>query len=276
MELVDGVTGEFVVVVSLPMTPAAHPRLHASSGEFSGELCGVCLDEVGLNLYHLPCGHMLHRPCLAGFARSRLFRGEVARCYDGENRAGEIACGKQLPDLDLSLLLTPSDWATGLRLRAQRADVTLRFCPRPACGAQVSGGGAGAPALTCSACAQEFCWLHATAHPDTTCTEYEARADVIAEETLSANAISATAKACPRCAAWVERSGGCNVIVCASCGGSYCWLCLALLPLGDECEWVNQERGPKRVAASKRVPSLRSPLRFSSQFVLGPYPLPPP
>ena len=207
--------------------------------------CGVCLDEMEAgNTYTLSCNHTLHRPCLMDLARSRLFRGEPARCYEGENVPGETACGRQLIDLDLLALLSVSDWTTITRLRAQRADVTLRFCPNVNCGAEVRGGSTASPALTCQRCAQTFCWTHATAHPFTDCSEYTSRADVNAEETLSMNAISATAKACPRCAAWVERTGGCNVIVCASCGGSYCWLCLALLPPGDECE---RAKGARRI-----------------------------
>lgn len=204
----------------------------------AGKTCGVCLDVIGTNTTYTlsSCGHTLHKPCLMDLAKSRLFRGEPVKCYEGENVPGEIACGRPLIDADLLHLLSAQDWTSIQRLRAQRADVALRFCPNANCGAEVRGGSASSPALTCQRCAQTFCWTHATAHPLTSCSEYTSRADVSAEETLSLNAISATAKACPKCAAWVERTGGCNVIVCASCGASFCWLCLLELPAGDECE----------------------------------------
>jgi hypothetical protein len=207
-------------------------------------LCGICLDRITpADAFVLSsCGHSLHRPCLSVFSKDRSFRLESVKCYFGENDPKEVACGRCIIDDDLKLLLSEADWASVSRLRAQRADRSLRFCPR--CPDQrVEGGSAAAPALKCPQCELEFCFVHATAHMGASCAEYESRVDIAQEAGLSETEINLTAKRCPDCSAWVERASGCNVINCASCGSSFCWLCLAKLPPGDEMpshfQWWN-------------------------------------
>lgn len=207
-------------------------------------LCGICLDRIPpADAFVLSgCGHSLHRPCLSVLLKDRLFRLESVKCYVGENDPKEVACGRCIIDDDMKLVLSEADWAAVSRIRAQRADRSLRFCPR--CPDQrVEGGSAAAPALKCPQCELEFCFVHATAHAGASCSEYETRVDIAQEAGLSETAIHLTAKRCPECSAWVERASGCNVINCASCGLSFCWLCLTKLPPGDEMpshfQWWN-------------------------------------
>jgi ariadne-1 len=37
--------------------------------------------------------------------------------------------------------------------------------------------------------------------------------------------MQAYVKRCPKCAAPVEKDGGCNLVVCRACRQSFCWLC---------------------------------------------------
>jgi len=233
----------------------------AAAGSLVGDgervSCGVCLDDFSAAsdaAYTLPCGHTHHRACAAAFARARLMRGDAPRCWAGES-GPDLACGALVPDDDLARLLGAEAWSAAARLRDQRADLSLRFCPRAACGAPVRGGSAAAPALRCAACGGAFCFTHATAHAGSDdCAAYAARADVAAEARASDEAIAASAKRCPRCAAWVERAAGCNVVACP-CACAFCWLCGDELPPGDELPAHYQARrnGGRRM----RNPALR-------------------
>ncbi len=45
-----------------------------------------------------------------------------------------------------------------------------------------------------------------------------------ADESETANWLSAHTKPCPKCAKAVEKNGGCNLVSC-TCGQCFCWLC---------------------------------------------------
>jgi hypothetical protein len=183
-------------------------------------LCSICLNDFPATDFFTfsGCGHAFHRPCLVSWANSKLSGGAdlLPTCF-------EDGCGAAVLTSDLALLASEDIFARGCRLRAQRADPSVRFCPRAGCNAEVRGGSEAASALRCETCATEFCWQHDLAHVGSTCAEYAARADVVAEAAASEQALSASAKRCPSCSAWVERSGGCNVVPCAACSANFCW-----------------------------------------------------
>jgi hypothetical protein len=79
-------------------------------------------------------------------------------------------------------------------------------------------------------CRYEYCYLHGDAHPSESCHDYELRyADV---NKASIDFIMLTAKRCPGCAMFINKSGGCNHMKCPHCSQAFCWLCLT--KIGDD------------------------------------------
>jgi hypothetical protein len=192
--------------------------------------CGICLEAFSdPDSYVLgACGHALHHPCLAATVVARVGDGTLdLRCF-------ESGCGAPIIDTDIALLSDPATLARLQRVRAQRADPTLRFC---ACGAAVPGGTPRSPLLRCAACGAEFCWLHAVRHAPgaAACAAFIAAEAADPANAASLAAVRSSSKPCPNeaCGAAVQRDGGCNSVVCSACGTSFCWLCGQRISSGE-------------------------------------------
>lgn len=96
-----------------------------------------------------------------------------------------------------------------------------RECPFPGCRA-LCVGNPEQPEMTCMRCNGTFCFVHANAHPGSTCEEYEQR--TAAETKQCTDFISHTSKPCPRCGKMITKGGGCNHMRCV-CGAAFCWVC---------------------------------------------------
>ena len=185
--------------------------------------CGICLDSFPeADAFFLSsCGHSLHHPCLIANVHSRL-----SDAGDTTVRCPVSGCGIALLDADISLLSDASVLARLHRVRAQRADPSLRFC---ACGGEVRGGSARAPQLRCGACGGEFCWLHEARHAPgaAACAAFVERERADPANAASLAALRVDSKQCPNaaCGSWVAREGGCNSVVCSVCSTTFCWLC---------------------------------------------------
>ena len=191
--------------------------------------CGVCLADFPASASYTlsSCGHSLHRPCLRENAVQRLRAGDVQlSCY-------EPGCGLALLDSDLATLLDGEEGAETMRRlarrRLERSEPSVRFCPAAGCDSEVRGGSAQSPELTCRSCGTGFCFLHNTAHAAgrAACQAYALRERESPEHAASVAEIGRNSRPCPRpaCGTLVERAGGCNSIVCARCGTTFCWLC---------------------------------------------------
>ena len=212
---------------SVRQLDSAHPDM---------EECGVCLLEHGSDDAYVlsSCGHSLHRPCVRANVVARLTAGtDACACYTP-------GCGLPLLDSDVAALLGAEGadlLRRALRRRLERAEPALRFCPAAGCDAQVRGGSAAAPELVCALCGAGFCFLHATAHAPgrAACVDFSRRESSAPENLASLAEIQRGARRCPRadCGAYEERAGGCNSIVCARCGTSFCWLCGCEISAGE-------------------------------------------
>lgn len=40
-------------------------------------------------------------------------------------------------------------------------------------------------------------------------------------------------KACPSCNNSIQKTEGCNKMICSACQTKFCWMCLAVLPILD-------------------------------------------
>ncbi|XP_048102402.1 E3 ubiquitin-protein ligase RNF14-like isoform X2 [Alosa alosa] len=53
-------------------------------------------------------------------------------------------------------------------------------------------------------------------------------------DALSGDWIETNTQECPRCSVKIHKTGGCNIMRCAHCSATFCWVCHAIIkPLGD-------------------------------------------
>lgn len=109
----------------------------------------------------------------------------------------------------------------------------FRYCPTPDCGSiyRVSAE----PARnTCNKCLEVVCTSCHNQHGVITCAEYK---------DLSSGGYSAFVaykkekgiKDCPECTTPMEKTDGCNHMVCGGCKAHVCWVCLRTFPQSAQC-----------------------------------------
>jgi len=190
----------------------------------------VCLSSYGPEeAYTLStCGHTHHKGCLVDNVIIGLGRGEVGvPCYTS-------GCGISIMDSDLNSIVAFKGGVESAlimsrlkRLRLSKTDKSVRFCPT--CQGAVFGGGATSAALQCGECGGAFCFLHSTAHPPgaAACKEYAATLARDPNTLATEEEIRKSSQKCPTpdCGTFMQRVGGCNSLVCSTCGVTFCWLC---------------------------------------------------
>lgn len=180
--------------------------------------CQVCREyERVSKTYRLgACGHRYCRGCVTSYLECKISEGQIhPTCfYSEENgRAGREdrryrtiprPCATPVLESDMYTLVCPETWLKYERFKFQKAHRNARMCPF--CDSAELGD-AEQPAMTCSKCGKQFCYFHASAHPNKSCTEYE---QLTHEETLRNQAMIST----------IAKVGG-----RANEGGPWAWAC---------------------------------------------------
>ncbi|XP_067951531.1 E3 ubiquitin-protein ligase RNF14-like isoform X2 [Watersipora subatra] len=219
--------------------------------------CAVCFDEkLGLESFRFyDCGHVYCKDCMASHFTVRIDEGEVKQLTCPADDCNSQGHPSQLKDL-----LSPELYEKYERLLLQTTldgmlDVT--YCPRTFCQTALliepdSSMG------TCSSCNFVFCtnckMSYHGIHP---CSirrgELKEKLDEADEEELDAfkerygkafveslvnecasySWIDKNCEPCPVCSCKITKDDGCNKMTCTKCKSFFCWLCKAVLPLGN-------------------------------------------
>lgn len=202
--------------------------------------CSICFEEKPGKLFlKLDCGHSFCLACLQDQARIHVEEGSLAalRCPNPE-------CQVSYSPHILRTLL-PEDgyqrWETLTLQRTLDSMPDASYCPR--CG-MVSLEDLSENTADCPKCLFVFCTLCMEGrHPGVKCVSTETRlamlrkkaegggASAVAElrrqehEMMSLAEIEKTSKQCPSCGMAIQRSEGCNKMVCLACAAAFCYLC---------------------------------------------------
>lgn len=217
-------------------------------------LCPVCYENhpMTVQLILKACGQDAHgvcSSCMLSYVRNRVEDGRVAEfpCLAGLANGG---CGDEKQpslasetEVEAVLQTRPDVLEKYERFKAQKADATLRECPkcRLLCSPEHKDDGSVITEMCCSSCGTEFCYYHSWGHrEESTCAAYEAR---LARE-AEANAKSFGMKDCPSCKFQTEKNGGCNHMTCQKCSCDWCWICGQVIENGD-VGWHYDTSNPK-------------------------------
>ncbi|KAJ8867013.1 hypothetical protein PR048_032875 [Dryococelus australis] len=189
--------------------------------------CSVCLSTYGAEHFRgLPCGHLFCKLCWATHFEVQISQGIAL----------DIGCMAQ----DCKVL-APEDFVLNLLARPNLRDKyqqfafrdyvkshpLLRFCPGANCQIIVRAKEARAKRCVCNTCQTDFCFeCGLNYHAPTDCTTVKRWLTKCADDSETANYISAHTKDCPRCHMCIEKNGGCNHMQCYSCKYDFCWMCL--------------------------------------------------
>lgn len=103
----------------------------------------------------------------------------------------------------------------------------LRFCPGPNCKIVFRSKEPKAKRVSCINCKTTCCFRCGTEyHAPTDCATIRKWLTKCADDSETANYISAHTKDCPRCHICIEKNGGCNHMQCYNCKHDFCWMCL--------------------------------------------------
>ncbi|XP_077292104.1 E3 ubiquitin-protein ligase ari-2 [Arctopsyche grandis] len=223
-----------VVLISCKVKPAIESNAGGSSDQGSSssdtnssDMCSVCA-SITLSSYRraLACGHSFCNDCWAMHFEVQIMQGVSTgiECMatNCEVRAPE--------DFVLALVHKPS-----LRDRYQqfcfqdyvKSHPQLRYCPGPNCQVVIQGKSTRGGQVVCGTCGSRWCFrCGAQPHAPVDCSLIKRWLTKCADDSETANYISAHTKDCPACQICIEKNGGCNHMQCYACRHDFCWMCL--------------------------------------------------
>ncbi|XP_074645621.1 putative E3 ubiquitin-protein ligase ariadne-2 isoform X2 [Tubulanus polymorphus] len=189
--------------------------------------CPVCFNKTNLdNLVGLTCSHIFCKECWEMHFQIQVSQG----ISTGIECMGED-CNILVPeDFVLTLLNKPAHREKYQHFAFRDHVEThpeLRFCPGPNCCVVVRAKRDQAKRIDCSNCKTSFCFkCGIDYHAPTACDVIKKWLTKCADDSETANYISAHTKDCPKCHVCIEKNGGCNHMQCCKCKHDFCWMCL--------------------------------------------------
>ncbi|MCI4380698.1 hypothetical protein PGIGA_G00243020 [Pangasianodon gigas] len=189
--------------------------------------CGVCLQFVRRDaLLSLPCQHSFCKSCweqhCTVLVKDGIGVGISCMAQD---------CSLQMPE-DFVLPLLPSEELKDKYRRYLFRDYVeshfqLQLCPGADCPIVIKVQEPRARRVQCSRCDEVFCFkCRQMYHAPTDCATIRKWLTKCADDSETANYISAHTKDCPKCNICIEKNGGCNHMQCSKCKHDFCWMCL--------------------------------------------------
>lgn len=235
------------------------PRLETISG-FMCDIC--CEDDVGLESFAMKCGHRYCVDCYRQYLQQKIREeGEAARI-----QCPSDGCGRILDSHSLDLLVT-SDLADRYRTLLNRTYVEdkdiFKWCPAPDCPNAVECRVKKSqlmrivPTVECR-CGYRFCFgCPQTDHQPAPCELVKRWLKKCADDSETANWISAHTKECPKCQSTIEKNGGCNHMTCRKCKYEFCWMCMGLWS-EHGTSWYNCNRFEEKSGSDARDAQAKS------------------
>jgi hypothetical protein len=217
----------------------------SSSEHASMQTCCICFQhfsKVERNVT-LPCGHDITcSACWGKYIVALLEDGQAAHL-----QCIEPSCACPVPLEEAKKVISAQKYAHLERQVLNSyvdSNPLMKWCPRPGCGCSISLAQqvhsdamlvkalkGHTPLTVHCKCGHAFCWhCGETAHEPALCEQVKQWKKLLTEEHRQEDHesevwVSAHTQPCPNCSAKVQRSGGCNHMVCSVCGQHFCYVC---------------------------------------------------
>ncbi|KAK9308372.1 hypothetical protein QLX08_001558 [Tetragonisca angustula] len=218
--------------------------------------CKICfVDKLGEHCTQfLPCGHVFCKDCMASYLEVRIKDGNVQNIYCPEEKCTSEITPAQIKDLVSSELFVKYDSILLSATLDTMGDIV--YCPRRSCQYPVSRE-PNEQMANCPICQYAFCvYCKMVYHGIEPCKVYSAeihkvvaeyqeapddkkrqmeqrygkkQLQTLVENAMSENWIKSNSQKCPKCQTAIEKSDGCNKMVCWRCNTYFCWLCSTIL-----------------------------------------------
>ncbi|KAF9923807.1 hypothetical protein BGZ65_008665 [Modicella reniformis] len=210
-----------------------------------GFTCGICFDDSG-SAVGLRCNHLFCQDCYSNYLTQKIVEeGECRRIGCPEAR-----CNVVVDEQTIKKVVPPSVLTRyhHFQDRAYVEDLdNLKWCPAPNCENAVecrlphSSFLTIVPTVQC-ACGYRFCFGCSMGdHQPAPCSLVKMWQKKCADDSETANWISANTKECSKCQSTIEKNGGCNHMTCRKCKYEFCWVCMG--PWSEHgTSWYNCNR----------------------------------
>lgn len=225
--------------------------------------CAICCDDSeGLETFAIKCGHRFCVDCYRQYLTQKIREeGEAARI-----ECPESGCRRIIDARSLDILVTPElkeRYHELLNRTYVQDKETLKWCPAPDCQNAVDCPvkkkdlAKIVPTVAC-ACGHRFCFgCGLNDHLPAPCDLVKRWLKKCADDSETANWISANTKECPKCNSTIEKNGGCNHMTCRKCRHEFCWMCMGLWS-EHGTSWYNCNRFEEKSGTDARDAQAKS------------------
>lgn len=230
--------------------------------KFDGFMCIICCDEGDLETFALACGHRFCHTCYTHYLEQKIREeGEARRIQCPGEKCGLVVHESQIQ------LMVSSETYSRYRDLLNRTYVDdhefIKWCPAPNCDYAIECNVKTwqlttiIPSVQC-ACRYRFCFgCGLQDHQPCICVLVKKWLKKCADDSETANWISANTKECPKCVSTIEKNGGCNHMTCRKCKYEFCWVCMG--PWSEHgTSWYNCNRFEEKSSSDARDSQAKS------------------
>ncbi|KAL1871041.1 hypothetical protein VTK73DRAFT_2314 [Phialemonium thermophilum] len=243
----------------LAQNSSGPPKLETVPG-FVCDIC--CEDGDDLQTFAMKCGHRYCVDCYRHYLSQKIREeGEAARI-----QCPSDGCNLIVDARSLDILVTPElteRYHTLLNRSFVEDRDQIKWCPAPDCENAIECGvkkkdlDKVVPTVECL-CGYRFCFgCILSDHQPAPCELVRKWLKKCADDSETANWISANTKECPKCNSTIEKNGGCNHMTCRKCKHEFCWMCMGLWS-EHGTSWYNCNRYEEKSGAEARDAQARS------------------
>ncbi|KAL7808408.1 hypothetical protein V8C26DRAFT_439008 [Trichoderma gracile] len=233
----DQGTVEAIAAALQARIPESHTIELNGKDPTSGLNCPACFCEpeepIRMSCGHIYCGACFVRYCEAEMRASKEFQ---IRCPTDTARGGLCGTVFSLTELQESLpsVLFEQVLKKSFESYVSRRPAEFAYCATPDCDQvyRILPPDSNHPSIfTCNKCLRSVCAVCQDSHPEGPCTGLGRDVNsVLDKKTKEQLGI----KDCPRCSRLIEKSDGCDHMIC-SCGAHVCWVCLSSFDVSADC-----------------------------------------
>ena len=208
---------------------------HLQMRTISDKFCDVCYTPILENMFSVStelkkCSHQFCNQCWLHHLTEKIRRRDTHLTCMGYKCETELNKSDILSLVPYSLYLLHHQHCMDILMETSKK---WKWCPRTRCDriikAEMSGCGAVLSDVACIQCncGEIWCFVcQEAAHWPATCEQAKRHQQLLEQSKTETKTYFVEAKRCPSCSYPIEKSGGCQHMVCGRCHFDFCWVCL--------------------------------------------------